>query len=238
MKQPWGPPVSAEFGIQRKGPDIVREFKFKNSCGEVARFDIALLNNLRNEVNGFTQTLTSLCVKFKFKLLSFYFGLTQRSSQFVHHKEGIHDADGFLMDGSGVQLRDLQSEGGSYDSYIEFRSFVIESALTITSISERFIRKRKAKLSDTFVAPKLSRQAILDNNEKMELCEASGLEKSFKNSYIGFTNIPLANLSVHESLTEGVMPDRVSKIAESIMDRYDPSQVQLLLELRAIYYAL
>ena len=45
------------------------------------------------------------------KLLALYLTLLSHSELFVHHNEELHNSDGFMTDGSGMQEMDLVAAG-------------------------------------------------------------------------------------------------------------------------------
>ena len=143
----------------------------------------------------------------------------------MYENHDLYDHDGFCKDGSGIQIKDIEEEGGSYQTYYEFRNLVIDSAKSSSPLKTNVNKNKAPKLSDEIVAPKLSRQERLGLKEKEELSDPQGLEQSLKKSYVGLANIPISNLSIHKTLSSTVMFQRVLKIADSIMDKYDPSQV-------------
>ena len=128
-KVPWGPPVSCEFNVKRGINDtVVKEFRFLNSNHEEVALDTVIFNSLKEQVNPFTQKVSSLCTRQSYKLLACYLTAVQSSEGFYNHKEGIHTTCGFPINGEGVQLDNIEHLGGTKESLMEFISLVKQSA--------------------------------------------------------------------------------------------------------------
>ena len=76
---------------------------------------------------------------------------------------------------------------------------------------------------------KVSKKASIELSEKGELLDSGGLEVPYRKSFCGVSSIPLLNISVHGDLTHLVSNEKVCRIEQSIIDRYDPSQAGLSL---------
>lgn len=224
-KMPWGSPTSCDFLAIRKGHDLVKKFHFKNGNGEVAEFDIAVLNNLKGRLTPFSKKLTSMVAKQQYRLIARFVSIIQYSHGFILHDRDVHDKNGFRLDGTGLQLKDFEAEGGSYSSFMEFVKLAKESALNVDDEENPTCPKRKNAPSKAAPPLKVSRKEMIDTDEREELLDPQGLEQSFKKCYVGFTEIPLDNLEVHKDLLYLVDYDQVLKVADNMRSRYDPSQV-------------
>ena len=83
-------------------------------------------------------------------------------------------------------------------------------------------KKRKAEAVGTKPV-KLSKNMIVNNNEKMELEDSEGLEKKFQSSYLGLAWISIDNISISKELNIKPNIYRVYNIMEIIAAKYDPS---------------
>ena len=238
VKVPWGPPMKCEFVVRRAtGSEFVREFKFSNGRNQTIAFDEIILNIVECGVNQFTQKLVSLCVKGHKKLLAKYVTLAQHAEGFIHHRDVEHDQLGLMLDGTGIGEAELEEDGGSLAEYKEFINLVKENARatigknceSAEEANEKGDGRKKRKSNNSGEeAMKKSKVNIINDNEKIELEDECGLEKQFKQCYIGFINIPLENLTVASELKSIVNMYRVYGIMSSIRSRYDPSQAVIV----------
>ena len=237
VKAPWGPPIKCEFIVRRAESEVVREFKFSNGRNQTIAFDDIILNHVECGVNQFTQKLVSLCVKGHKKLLAKYVTLAQHAEGFIHHRDVEHDQLGLMLDDCGIGEAELEGLGGSLDEYKQFINLVKDNARdaigknceSVEEANEKGNGRKKRKSNNSGEQGlKKSKVNIVNDNEKKELEDMGGLEKQFKQCYIGYANIPLANLTVASELKEIVHMFRVYKIVSSIRSRYDPSQTVLV----------
>ena len=224
-KHPWGPPASCELVLKKDGMNLIKKFKFTNSKNETASFNIDLLQTL-SEVNPFTQRITSMKVNHNCKLLACYLSLVQYSENFVFNQEGVHDQNGFKLNGEGLQLSDIEQLGGTYDSYLEFVNLVKHNALDCNRFNTP--KRKKSNNSPEGLPAKLPRKDQVNVKESEELEDPNGLEIQLQKSYIGVADIPITNISVHEDLVHSVVPEKVREIEREIRNRYDPSQAVLV----------
>ena len=234
VKVPWGPHTKCQLVVKSSGDEVIREYKFYNRSHQSASFDEVILNMMIGGVSPFSQRVTSMCVQNKKVLLTKYLDIVQFSSEFVHHRELIHDDDGFMIDGSGSSVKDLEDNGGSLIDYRDFVKVVKESSHDIAKTKNIYEdmarnradgRKRKKAPAGGEPAKKKTKSAVLDQNEKTELMDSTGLEQQYKSSFIGVASIPLDNLKVPEELQNLVNIYRVFKIKASMKARFDPSQI-------------
>ena len=227
VKTPWGPFKSVTFEKRRENGNLVKEFKFVNEESEYVSFDIMIMDYFRGGINSFSQRMITMHTKEQYKLLSMYLTLVQHSEGFVHYRKGFHFDDGFREDGGGIQISDLEKEGGSIDSYTEFLDLVKSSANE--NLNEISSNKRSSNMDEgEGQTPKVPRKELIESKAAEELANPDGLEVKYQKSIIGVTKIPLKNISVHEELVHLVMNDKVKAIAEEIKSRYDPSQSILM----------
>ena len=149
----------------------------------------------------------------------------------------MHDEDGFMVDGSGTSVKDFEDNGGSLTEFRDFRNVVKESARDISNPGNLYLdiarmradgrKRKKANPAGEEPVKKKSKSAILDENEKAELMDSTGLEQKYKSSFIGVASIPLDNLKVPEELQKPNIY-RVYKIMASMRARFDPSQCVLV----------
>ena len=238
VKAPWGPPTKCEFIVRRATEsEVVREFKFSNGRNQTVAFDEKIFSHVECGVNQFTQKLLSLCVKGHKKLLAKYVTLAQHAEGFIHHRDVEHDQLGLMLDDCGIGEAELEGLGGSLDEYKQFINLVKDNARdaigknceSVEEANEKGDGRKKRKSNNSGEQGlKKSKVNIVNDNEKIELEDINGLEKRFKQCYIGYANIPLANLTVASELKEIVNMFRVHKIVSSIRSRYDPSQTVLV----------
>ena len=189
-------------------------------------------------MHPFSQKVTSLFVQGQKKLLSNYLTLVQSSSGFIFHRDMIHDEDGFMLDGSGVSVRDLEDNGGSVTEYRDFRKVVKECSNEVSKTGDVSLemarkradgrKKRKPEGKTTEPEKKKSKTAILNDDEKFELEDSAGLEQKYTSSFIGLVNIPLKNLKIPSELKNMVNIYRVYRIMSSMKSKFDPSQTILV----------
>ena len=238
-KLPWGSPNRCEFVLKRSKEDnLVRKFKFRNVKQESASFDMVIFNmKIGGHESEFSNKVNSMCIQQKEKLLALYLTLVSHSESFVHHKVSIHDEMGFQIDGSGPTLSDLSELGGSIHDYQDFIRIVKDSALDVNNGSDVFAEmakkrtvKQTKRISNTGDEPSLkkSKTAIVNDNERIELDDSCGLEKSYLSSFVGTCRIPLDNISVPAELKDLVSESRVENIISSMKNRYDPTMTVLV----------
>ena len=211
--------------MKRSGSDLVKQFKFTNSRFDTASFDEEIFYSIETGANSFTQKVSSLYLKDQ-NLLTAYLSVIQFSADFVHHRDLLHNDDGFLIDGTGIQVANLEAKGGSLTDLREFVKVAKDNSKNCFDEIANQVKKRSKNRVDTVEGTpvKLSRRAAVEANEKQELEDELGLEKNYQKSYIGLVNIPLDNISVHKELKNLIIPFRVCGIEQSIRERYDPSQ--------------
>ena len=98
IKIPWGTPIKCDYLVSRIGGESVGEFKFSTKRREVEHFKERALNSFGGGVHPFSKRVTALVVEKKQILLALYFSLLPHSAGFVHHREGVHTDEGFLVD--------------------------------------------------------------------------------------------------------------------------------------------
>ena len=233
VKAPWGPPTKCEFIVRRANEsEVLNGFKFSNGRNQTVAFDEIIFSHVECGVNQFTQKLLSLCVKGHKKLLAKYVTLAQHAEGFIHHRDVEHDQLGLMLDDCGIGEAELEGLGGSLDEYKQFINLVKDNArdaIAVEEANEKGNGRKKRKSNNSGEQGlKKSKLNIVNDNEKIELEDINGLEKRFKQCYIGYANIPLANLTVASELKEIVNMFRVHKIVSSIRSRYDPSQTVLV----------
>ena len=202
VKIPWGTPNQCNYLVTQKGNEKFGEFKFTTKRREVEKFREDSLNSFEGGVNSFSKKITCLIVEKKQHLLATYLTLLPHTAGFVHHREGLHTEDGFLVDAGDDDLKigDLERHGGSIDDFAEFVRLANESAklVKVTSsegqdISTFFSKKRKTVESNKKTEKK-SKAATIDDMEDQELKDTDGLEKEYSKSFVGLANIPLENI--------------------------------------------
>ena len=236
MTVPWGPSTACQYRVRKEKDDSVREFKFINKRRESVCFDEVLLNNIENGdgVTPFAQRVTSMCVGDRKKLLGNYLTLLQYAESFIYHNPALKDENGFSIDRTGVTMEEVESNGGSVEDFRSFVQIAKASAVAVESVEKGYsammIASRGGKRKATEEIPKpvkLSKAAIVLNNEKRELEDPEGLECQFSKSFLGAAWVPLDNISIAKDLMK-VNIFRVYKIIESLKARYDPSQAVLV----------
>ena len=233
VKIPFGPPVLCEYSVKTVEGAAVGEFKFFNKRRQSAELPEGILYSLGygSGVTAFSRKVTDIFTDKTSNLLALYLTLLPHSEQFVHHNEELHNKEGFMTDGSGMQERDLVAAGGSLQEFRELAKVAKESAKVVKNV-EKGLRdissyfestgKRKSKGSSA-PKPKISKQAAVDENENKELEDEDGLEVQFQNSYMGLVKVPLANIEISAAMSSLVNPHRVKTIMASIRKWYDPS---------------
>jgi hypothetical protein len=230
VKIPWGTPNQCKFLVTQKGNEKIGEFIFTTKRREVEKFKEHSLNSFEGGVNSFSKKITCLIVEKKQHLLAVYLTLLSHTVGFVHHREGLHTEDGFLVEAGDDALKicDLEKNGGSMEDFAEFVRFANENAQVVKAtsiegqdISTFFSKKRKSVESNK--TPKKSKAATIDDMEDKELKDKEGLEKEYSQSFVGLANIPLENISVSGELDVKVNKFRVYSVVQSMRKRYDPS---------------
>ena len=236
VKLPWGPSTACQYRVRKDKDGPVKEFKFSNKRRESVCFDEVLLNNIDNGdgVTPFAQRVTSMCVGDRKKLLGNYLTLLQYAESFIYHNPALNDENGFAVDLTGVTMEEVESNGGSVEDFRSFVQIAKASAVAVESVEKGYSammvapRGVKRKATEEMLKPaKLSKAAIVLNNEKRELEDPEGLECQFSKSFLGAAWVPLDNISVAKDLMK-VNIFRVYKIIESLKARYDPSQAVLV----------
>ena len=241
VKIPFGPPISCEYRVRNISVDEhVAEFKFTNSRNQTVAMKDTLLNNLELKIDNFGRKITSLATADgSKKLLALYISLTNFSEDFIHHRDGVHDSNGFPVSGGEEVITRILEAGGSLEDYKHFVALAKESALMVDSpqqaieqIHKKFqaSKKRKAASSnsqevevDSAKKPKLSKPDLIKENERKELEDNEGLEKKYQESFCGVGHIPLDNISVAPQMKLKINPFRVQYIMQSMKKRYNPA---------------
>ena len=240
VKIPFGPPTECEFRVRTETgkEEPVTEFKFVNKRKQSVALKDCLLNNVEMGLSNFSRKITALTVEGKKKLLGLYLSLLNFSVDFTHHRESVHDSKGFVLNGGGVNIKDLQDAGGSVEDYDQFVDFAKESAPADIAVSSdkaleelaARIQSSKKRKATTNVEEernpkerKLSKSDIVMKKEKQELEDELGLEKAYQSSFCGVAHIPLDNISVCPQMQLKINPFRVSYIKTSMKKRYNPS---------------
>ena len=154
-----------------------------------------------------------------------------------------YDTDGLFVGNSvgcsstesSICLKDIEDNGGSLDGLREFIMLAKEYAVFAASeleVNEKvfsaFKRKRSGnEVTETEVS-KLSRKEKMDNDEREELEDPNGLEKSFQKAYVRAISIPLENINLSGDLKMIPHKHRVQEIITSVKLRYDPSKSVLV----------
>ena len=227
VKIPFGPPKSVEFAESGIGIDAKRELIFSNNRRESVRLNVAIMNNIKSDLNPFCQRIQAMKTLGQFRLLAHYVTLLQASPNFVFHDENINDNYGVRLDGKGTKVVDLHAEGGTLESYIEFAKLASENLYSDTSKGNK-----KSKTIDDYLVKEPAKKRLkvtekVDESEQKELNDAEGLEVGYKKSYVGLARIPLKNLEAHVDLLSHVSPETVGRVMKSISQRYDPTQTVL-----------
>ena len=136
IKMPFGPPVLCEYSVKKGDDGAVGDFVFMNKIKQRGLFPERCLNNFETGVCAFSRMITRLCVEKKEKLLAKYLSLLPHSENFIHHEEELHNRDGFLVDGTGVQEEDLKGDGGTLEEYRDILRMAKESAKAAESVEK------------------------------------------------------------------------------------------------------
>lgn len=239
-KIPWGSPVQCDFVVKRsKENDVVKMFKFRNAKLESASFDLLIFNmKVGGDMSNFSDKVISLCVEQKEKLLALYLTLSSHSLGFNHHREFIHTEKGVRVDGDGPNLEDILKLGGSMEEYNEFINAMKDSAIEVSKDSNLFevmakyrkngLMKRKLFSDLSNSVEKRSKLAIINESEKVELEDPSGLEKTYMSSFLGSCRIPIENIRIPKELEGNVSESRVDNLICNMKNRFDPSLAVLV----------
>ena len=238
VKVSFGPPTSCELRVRKQGVEVVTEFKFVNKRKESIALRDSILNSLEAGVNSFSKRVTSLSTEDpKKKLLALFLSVINFSKGFVHHREDFHDDDGFEITGEGISKRYIEAAGGSIEELRKFVEAAKDSAIIMDApdpsqndISQYFqtsSKKRKGSEEEP-KAPKLTKKETIDEHEKQELEEETGLEKLYQGSFICPAYIPLDNISISPEMQVLVNDYRVRFITTSMRNKYDPSKSVLV----------
>ena len=207
-----------------------KKFLFTNSDNEQEDFRIDLMDPLMTPVSSFNQKLAALLLQSP-RLLAVYLTLLSHSEKFCNFSPESHNKLGF---GSDIGEDAVKQLGGSISDYKELLRAAIESTTVIGDKDDQHLKispmTKKRKLTDYF--NKTDKK--LNNSEKTEqrfqemVNEEGGLEKSVVSSYVKCQSIPLDKLSVSPDLFLPINLVKVNKIAESMIERLEVSQLSLV----------
>ena len=229
-KIPFGPPLKCEY-YMKKNSDMedYGVFNFTNKRRESAAFTESTMNNFNCGITEFSKKITSLIVEKKQKLLALYLSVLPHANGFVHHREESQDRNGFMLDGVGIQEKDLKINGGSLEDFLDFVEIAKASSTVIAQdedpanpITQYFDRAQKNTGSNVSKPMKKSKVDVKNENEQKEIDDEEGLEKEYIKNYLGLAKIPLDNITVAPDLKSQLNTFRVRSIADS-MKKYDPS---------------
>ena len=104
------------------------EYRFRNARNQFASLKDSLLNNLDFSDSNFSRHVTRLVsTEKKMKLLALYVSMTNFFQDFVHHREGLHNSHGFLLEDEDKMRKEITEAGGSVQGLIEFVEMVDEN---------------------------------------------------------------------------------------------------------------
>ena len=217
-----------------KGGDVKKLFVIKNVDNEKAVFRADILNPLLQKVNQFSQKCSALLISSP-KLLAAYLSLVSFSESFCSHDSEKHLGNGLSKELRESEVDSLVQLGGSLQDYETFIKAAISSALDVSgggkeealNISPAVKRRITDFYNKTGSKKKLTRKEQVEDNYRTMLGEERGLEKSITDSYVNFQSIPVENLSVSPNMFLLMNQVKISEIADSMIDRYDPSQMVL-----------
>ena len=241
----WAPISDCQYITETKRGKVKKFFVFKNIDNETAKFRADLLNPLLQSgagtpANPFSQKCTDLHVGNP-RLLAFFFSALSFSENFCNFNADTHYKNGLKKDGNGLGDKFLQELGGSLAEYEAFVKAAEENPLDVGGEKAVNVGGEQDQGSGFKISPastkkitdffninnekKLSRSEKVEDNYRHMLSEEGGLEKSVVSSYVNFQSIPLDKLSVSPDMFLLMNQTKVNEIAESMLDRYDPSQV-------------
>lgn len=227
VKIPFGCPVMCEYILTRDGDESFGEFQFTSSRREVMKLKLSHLNCFEGGSNAFSKKITSMVIDKNEALMAQFLTLLSHSQGYVLHREEIHTDDGEYLEDL-IEVDGLLNEEDVLKDYHDFVKAACESAQVVTrktnDIRQFFGVKRKEDAdSREKKGPKKSKAATVDEREKAELQDETGIEKEYQQSFVGLANISLDNIIISPDLEESVSKLRVDMIVQSIEDKYDPS---------------
>ena len=226
----WEPITECDYKVKIENGGFKKTFEFENSDNEKATFRADNMDPLLTSVNPYSQKVASLLVM-KPKLLAAYFTLLSCSEHFCYFKPEIHDQNGVMKDGSGIDEDALGRLGGSLSDFEAFTKVAVENVAVIGGRDEPSLKispaSKKRKLTDFFnvTDKKQTKTEKTEQNYQEMVAEEGGLEKSVVSSYVQCLRICLDKLSVSPDLFLPVNPIKVNDIAESMTERLEVSQL-------------
>ena len=228
VKYSWGTPINCEYQATKSDLDTIGQFKFTSKKNDTVLFKEKDLNSFEGGTTNFSKRVAALVVDSKQSLLAKYLSLMVHCKGFIHHREGIHSDEGFLVDVQG-QEEILVELGGSLEDFSEFVKFALDSAKDIQRVSvagqdiTNFFGPEVGKENSSAKKSKKTKSERINDLEDAELKDAQGLEKEYQSSFVGIANIPLKNLNISRDLDVKINPFRVQHIIKSMKQKYDPS---------------
>ena len=141
IKPPWDPPVKCQFRVTSGKEGQIQWFRFENKHGGNQHLKISLLNNLFTGETDFARMCTSMVINKKPELLAMYMTLLPHSKGFCHHREDLHQPNGIRKDGEGIEEQGLQLNGGSLETYLEFKEMAEKAAFAVSISKSEAISK-------------------------------------------------------------------------------------------------
>ena len=236
VKHPWGPPVECRFQtIANKKGKVGNYFRFVNEVGDVQNFSADLLNTFICGENGFTRKCTQMMFEEKQKLLGNFLSLLPFVKDFCHHREEFHQENGMRRDLAGVTGTNLVENGGNLAEFLEFATLARDCAFSISGSKGELISKvseinggtKRKGQPEKVNKIKMSKFEVTEDLQKKEIEDPEGVEKTLTSSYTGRADVCLSNLSISTKMAVKINQWKVTGIANSIKNRFDPALLQL-----------
>ena len=233
-RPPWGCVMSCSFERrQNKRNESNYYMVIKNRAHSSCAFKCLDMNPVLSGVNDFTSRLVEMRAGGREKVLAIYLDLMVKSTGFSHHKEGVHDNQGFNLDKSGLTEETLVQNEGSARELRDFLELASKCALMVHQRKDIIEsigcdRKKRKNSADIPVRPKLSKMDKIVADRRSELLDPSGLEIAFQNKFVGRAEIPLKNLEVSTKVSIPLNNLKVRGLVAGMLERFDPTQMSVM----------
>ena len=230
-KPPWGAIRGCKFksNVRNAKGDIADYYEMENGKGEKRLFKIAMMNPLLWGVNDFTQQVTGLRVGLKEELLSVYLSLLVAAAGFSHHRPGVNDSSGFVIETRDLQIEEMEKVLGSLSELRSLISHAEGGALRVGARKEvsELISTKPSSSDAAGPKSKMSKKEKIEVGKQDEIDDKDGVEQMLVKSYLARELISIDKLSISKKVCTEMNEYKVLGLAKSIKSRCDPSNLVL-----------
>jgi hypothetical protein len=143
-RPPWGALIVCKLEKRTNAKQESNEyFTFENEKNSKVSFKAIEMNQMVWQINCITQKISSLRSQKKIILLALFLHLLCQSEGFTGYNEETFNKLGTKKDGTGVQVKDLEENGGSLSQLEDFINKAKECAVCRHCAFAKFNKEKK-----------------------------------------------------------------------------------------------